>query len=148
MLPKHPKQKLLFFVAHYLDEKIRSDVETFALGLASARHWLNGPPHYVNLRDEPQDNSRGDLPIETVGGYLELYSAVAPWDLPREIDLQHLEEVKDLLSSVSSFSRAHDIDFEFELDGIFVGAVADGKMDRSLEQGLLGEWERQLAESG
>src|SRR3989442_15628533 len=113
--PNHPKQKLLFFVGKDLDASVRANVRNFVLSLASLRRWLNGPPRFVNTRDEPADTSRGDMPVETVGGYLEIYSARAPWTLPREIDVQHLDEATALVSALRDFSRQHSLAFEFEL---------------------------------
>ena len=140
----HPKQKLLFFVAQDLDENIRANTRSFVLELASLRQWLNGPPHFVNSRDGPADTSRGDMAVETVGGFLEIYSALPPLTLPREIDLQHLDEVTALVNALRDFSREHSLSIEFELDGELIGAIDDGEMDRSLAEGLLGEWKRQL----
>jgi hypothetical protein len=142
--PNHPKQKLLFFVAQDLDDTIRANVRDFVLRLASLRRWLNGPPRFVNSRDEPADTSRGDMPVETVGGYLEIYSALPPLTLPRETDLQHLDEVTALVNALRDFSREQSLAFELALGDTFVGAVTDGEMDRSLAEGLLGEWRRQL----
>ena len=146
--PNHPKLKLLFFVAQDLDDTIRANVRDFVLRLASLRRWLNGPPRFVNSRDEPADASRGDTPVETVGGYLEIYSALPPWTLPRELDLQHLDEVTTLVNALRDFSREHGLAVEFELGDTFVGAITDGEMDRSLAEGLLGEWRRQLGVAG
>jgi hypothetical protein len=140
----HPKLKLLFFVAQDLDDTIRANVRDFVLRLASLRHWLNGPPRFVNSRDEPSDASRGDMPVETVGGYLEIYSALPPWTLPRELDLQHFDEATALVNALRDFSREQNLAFELELGGRFVGAITDGEMDRSLAEGLRGEWKRQL----
>ena len=140
----HPKQKLLFFVAQDFDDAARANVRDFVLRLAGIRQWLNGPPRFINSREESADMSRGDMAVETVGGYLEIYSALPPWELPRETDIQHLAEVTELVSALSDFSREHCLAIEFELDGIFVGAIDDGKMDRSLAEGLLGEWRRKL----
>src|SRR5262245_39631574 len=120
--PDHPKQKLLFFVAQDLDDTIRVNVRDFVLRLASLRHWLNGAPRFVNSRDEPADTSRGDTPVETVGGYVEIYSAMPPLMLPREIDLQHLDEITALVNALRDFSREHSLAIELELDGTFVGA--------------------------
>jgi hypothetical protein len=142
--PNHPKQKLLFFVAQDLNDVIRTNIRDFVLRLASLRCWLNGPPSFVNCRDEPEDSSRGDMPVETVGGFLEIYSALPPWTLSRDIDLQHLDEVTTLINALRGFSGEHHLSIEFELDGTLVGAIDNGKMDRSLTEGLLGEWKQHL----
>ena len=88
--------------------------------------------------------SKGDMPVESVGACLELYSAMPPLQLPREVDLQHFNEVTNLVAALQEFSRENKLAFELELDGTFVGSVTDGEMDRSLAQGLLSEWKRQL----
>jgi hypothetical protein len=140
----HHKQKLLFFVVQGLDDNIRAKVRDFVLRLAGLRRWLNGPPRFVNSRDEPKDASRGDIPVETIGGYLEIYSALPPWTLPREIDLQHLEEVTALLNTLCDFSHEHNLTIELELDGELIGAIKGCKMDFSISEGLIGEWRRHL----
>ena len=142
----HPKQKLLFFVAQDVSDAVHTKVRDFVLKLALLRHWLNGAPRFVDVREEPLDVSRGDMPIETLGGYLEIYSALPPWTLPRDIDRQHLDEVTALVAALSEFSRRHSLAFELELDGTFVGTITGGECDRSLSEGLLAEWRRQLAE--
>lgn len=140
----HPKRILLFFVAQDLDDNIRSNVRDFVLRLAGLRHWLNGPPRFVNSREEPKDTSRGDMPVETIGGYLEIYSTLPPWTLPRKINIQHFDEVTALLNALCGFSREHDLAIELEFDGELIGAIEDGKMDFALAEGLLGEWKRHL----
>jgi hypothetical protein len=88
------------------------------------------------------------MPVETVGGFLEIYSALPPLTLPREIDLQHLDEVTALVNALRDFSREFSLSIEFELDGELIGAIDNGEMDRSLAEGLLGEWRRQLGVLG
>ena len=141
--PDHPKQTLLFFVAQDLDLNGRAKLRDLVLRLAS-HHWINGPPRFLNSREQPADTSRGDMPVETVGGFVEIYSALPPWTLPREIDRQHLDEVSTLVNALRNFSRENGLSFEFELDGKFVGAIDDGVMDVCLAEGLLGEWRRNL----
>lgn len=140
----HPKRTLLFFVAQDLDDNIRASVRDFVLHLAGLRHWLNGPPHFVNSREEPADTSRGDMAVETLGGFLEIYSILPPWSLPREVDLQQLDDVAALLEALCDFAREHSLVFELELDGELIGAIEDGEMDRCLREGLLGEWRKHL----
>jgi hypothetical protein len=143
-LAHHPKQKLLFFLAQDMDDTTRAKMRDFVLRLASLRRWLNGPPRFVNIQDEPEDASQGDIPVETLGGYIEIYSALPPWRLPREIELQHLDEVVALVAALRAFSHEHALVFELELDGTFVGSITNGEMDHLLAEGLLGEWKRQL----
>jgi hypothetical protein len=140
----HPKEMLLFSVAQDVSDSMRAKVREFILNLASMKRWLIGPPRFVNVRDEPLDTSRGDMPVEILGGCLEIYSARPPWTLPREIDRVHLDEVTGLAAALCEFSREHHLTFEFELDGTFVGAITNGRMDECLSEGLLGEWKRQL----
>ena len=138
----HPKRKLLFFVAQDIDDNIRVNVRDFVLRLASRRRWINGAPRFVNSVDEPADTSRGDIAVETVGGFLEIESP--PLMLPREIALQYLDEVIALIEALCDFSREYSLSIEFEFDGELIGAIDEGEMDHSLADGLLGEWRRHL----
>ena len=140
----HPKQKLLFFVAQDIDEGKRVNVREFVQHLGLLRDWLNGPPHFVNCREEPEKLTPGDIPIETLGGYLEIYSALPPLILAHEIDQQHFDEVTALVAALQHISKEQNLTFELELDRTFVGTIAAGEMDHSLAEGLLGDWQRHL----
>jgi hypothetical protein len=141
--PDHPKQTLLFFVSQDLDLNGRSELRDLVHRLASHK-WINGPPRFVNSSERPTNTSRGDMASETVGGFVEIYSTLPPWTLPREIDRLHFEEVSTLVNALRDFSRQNGLSFEFELDGKFVGAIDNGEMDAALGEGLLGEWRRNL----
>jgi hypothetical protein len=143
LAPDHPKQRLLFFVAQELDDRVRANVAELVARLSESRSWVIGPPQFVDERSEAA-SAPGDAPIETVGGTIEIYSALPPSTLPRDIDRQHLEEVEALVSAICRFSQDHRVAFEFELAGTFVGAVEGGRMDRVLADGFLGEWRRLL----
>lgn len=132
--PGHPVQRLVFFVAQDTDDSIRVAVGAFIESLAGLREWTIAPPSRIIDEDD----------ASLVGGCVEIYSARPPNVLPREVDLNHLEEVSTIVSSVERFSYEHMLAFEFELEGEFVGAVEDGKIDHSLREGLLGEWKRKL----
>ena len=142
VLPEHPKQTLLFFVASGLDEAIKTEMRNFVLGLADVTTWTLGPPLFVDEYEEPRDVRSGDLATQTVGGSLQIYTALPPWRLAREIDLQHLREVELLVTRLRDFSRDAGLEVEFELDGKFVGSIANGEMDTSLSVGLMREWRR------
>ncbi|WP_225981450.1 hypothetical protein [Paracidovorax avenae] len=134
----HPKQVLLFYVAQEVNESLRTSIRQLVEELASSRSWVIAPPRFVDAQD-------ADSPaIETLGGELEIYSAVAPVKIPREIDIQHFEEVSWVIDFIKRFSSKFGLVFEFQLDGEFVGAIEDGELDRSLSVGLLGEWKRVL----
>jgi len=131
-------------VAEDFDDRIRDRLREFVLELRGLTEWVIGPPQFVDMQEEVADSSPGDFPVETLGAYLELYTAVKPWTLPRDIDVQHLEEVRQVVSAVCRFSEQCGVVFEFELDGTFVGVVENGAPDKTLKQGLLEAWERQL----
>jgi hypothetical protein len=140
----NPKQVLLFFIVSRIDQKVRSIVEEFVTALAASRTWAIGPPTFVDEIEQPEDQSQGDLPLETLGGYLEIYSALPPVELPPEIDGRHFQEVTALLESLGKLSFENSLDIEVELDGNAVGCISNGNMDRSLRIGLLDEWKRHL----
>ena len=134
----HPVQKLLFFVAQDISESMASQTRQFVSGLEMLRKWVIKPPYVVDVNDGTRDNT-------SVGGVLEIYSASPSVKLPKDIDALHFEEVNAVVEAVKKFSRANNLEFEFELDGKFVGAIDEGELDRSLRDGLLGEWQKQLA---
>ena len=136
----HPKQRLLFFIAQDFEDDLPPEVERVIGEIARGRNWLIGPPVFM---DEIHAAVTG-TPVRTVGGVLEIYSAIPPWELPFEVDRQHLDEVTWLIEALRQFSTKRQLAFEFELDGTFVGSVEDGRIDRTLAEGLLGEWRRGL----
>jgi hypothetical protein len=143
--PDHPRERLLFYLAEVeIDEVLRGAVSRLVDRLASSGEWLLGSPQFISTREDPQHLAPGDLPVETTGGYLEIYTALPPWALPREWDLRHYQEVSTLVSALRDFSGQHGVAIELELDGKYVGSVKQGEMDRTLSEGLLGEWRRAL----
>lgn len=137
--PDHPKQKLLFFVAQDVDASIRDCIRRLVDKLAVSRSWVIGPPRIVDVKDS------GNSPSETVGGELQIYSALTPGGLARDVDGQHFDEVTSIVDAVKVLSAQSGLAFEFELDGTFVGAIEDGELDRSLRVGLLQEWKKHLS---
>jgi hypothetical protein len=88
-----------------------------------------------------------DGPLETLGGELEIYSALPPASLPRDVDRQHFEEVSAIVQALRELSQREGLAFEFELGGVYAGSIEDGQIDRTLKIGLLDEWQRNLSNS-
>jgi hypothetical protein len=142
--PDHPLQKLIFFIAQDVDDELRLKVKEFVDQLAGMRHWLNGPPQYLDETDDTPSSDPDDLPIESLGGYIEIFSAWPPWKVPYDVDLQHLREAEDLVEALCRFSRQNDLAIEMQLDQKFIGEIQNGEMDVLLAEVLLGEWRRKL----
>ena len=98
-----PIQKLLFFVAQDFEDSLVEIIERFVQDLSRSRDWSVAAPVFVN---ESADE------VITLGGYLSIYSALPPHDLPTELDRRNLDEVKDLISGLRKLSQEQDIDFE------------------------------------
>ena len=140
----HPRQKFAFFIE---DDVSPSDVEAMEAALsalAGSRAWVIDRPRFVNETLEPE--STEDYPIQTVGGFLELFSAWPPWGerLPRQIDEAQLSEVESVIDAMIGFSKATGREIAFELDGTQVGWVSNGEADRSIRDGLLGPWRKHV----
>jgi hypothetical protein len=138
----YPKQRLLFFVAQDVNADIRDAVRSLVDGLASQGAWLIQPPMFVDTIDQAGTRDE-DFPDETVGGALEIHSAL-DGTLPHDVDAATLAEVERLVAAAKELSSSLSLEIEFELDGVFVGAIEDGQIDKSLAEGLLGEWRRHL----
>ena len=136
------KQRLLFFVAQDISDELKSSVRTLVEQLAIKRSWVIAPPSFVDALDDAGSREE-DFPDATVGGSLLIFSALDS-GLPRDIDIKNLQDVEEVVAEVQALSESEKISFEFELDGKFVGAIDDGRLDKSLSEGLIGEWRRHL----
>ncbi len=142
----HPIQRLLFFVSDDLAEETTGQMQDLVSDIAGSRTWTIAPPAFVDEVEEPEDPAV-DLPVRTLGGVLDLYSALPPWGerLPEEVDRAHYEEVEAIVVALRHFSETSGHEVTFELDGTYVGIIKQGNPDRLLADGLLGEWRRHLA---
>jgi hypothetical protein len=141
MREDHPIDRLVVAVAGEAPESLATAMRASARQLASRRTWIIGAPEFFDEL-EPRDG-------RSLGFVLSVYTALPPWneDLDRQVDRDHLEEVKELIREVSRISDEHDVSFIFEFAGELIGMVEFGQMDNSLKVGLIGEWERILNES-
>lgn len=140
---KHPRQKLLFSVTDRFDSVARDAVDKLVQRLKFARNWVVAPPQFINVVESlPPESS--DTPVETLGGYLEIYSALPGNDLPKEVDRVHLQEVELLVKELCKLSLYLEASIELELDGQFVGSIAFGVPDRLLKVGMIEEWKTHL----
>lgn len=142
-LDTYPRQKLLFFLAQDRDESSEDVVVGLVSGLERSRDWLLGPPRLVDVFEMHQSRE-GDLPIDTLGGELEICSALGPVALPDDVDAVFLSEVRTVVEAVRRTSKDYGLSFEFELDDTYVGTIEDGDADATLQSGLLDSWHERL----
>ena len=135
-LANHPRQKLTFYPDNLAKFQEDSVQRALFSDLQNQRHWQISPPL-------PFHNDTAKTKA-IVGGYLEIYSATDPLSLPESVDRGHFEEVKLLLNRLCEVSKSHGITFELELEDIYVGAIEKGRMNTSLTEGFLSEWESGL----
>jgi hypothetical protein len=138
----HATQQLRYYVVSDINDEIRAAVAESIRALATAEHWMIGPPEFFDTIGDAGTRPE-DQPVEFLGGALVLYSASTE-SLPTEIDTKALTEVETFVKAAQEVSRRKQLNIEFELDREFVGAIENGKIDRSLNEGLIGEWRRQL----
>jgi len=135
----HPKQQFAFFITSELDERAVVDLKHLIKTISLEREWVLGPPEFFDEVDEPE-NPEIDDEIRTVGGILNIYSAMPPWRLPKEIDEKHFLEVKLIIDSLLLFSNINKCEIEFEIDGVHVGTIQNGIANNLITKGLLDEW--------
>ncbi|QGZ65105.1 hypothetical protein [Paraburkholderia acidisoli] len=138
---EYARQRLLFFVAQDVDDEIAAAVKQTVHDLAAAT-WLLAPPVFVDRVDDARSTSV-DTEDRTVGGALEILGTAAN-TLPKDLDAATFADVDRVVQAVRALSAQWSLEVEFELDGACVGAIEDGVLDRSLAEGLLGEWRRHL----
>ena len=139
---EYARQRLLFFVAQDVTDPVRNRMKTLVESLSNKRSWQIAVPKFIDSIDY-SGTSEADFPDETVGCMAEVYAA-SKGELPASLDAQALAEVELLVKVAQDFSRTYSLEIEFELDGVFVGAIDRGALDKSLEHGLLGEWRAHL----
>lgn len=146
---RHPIQTLQFIVDSEIQpqhvEQVRVAIEALAYKKSK---WVLGAPTFIDSIETSIHDRQGDQPIRTLGGMLHIYSATPPWchTLPKEIDRQHYEEVYFIVQQMRQLSEITRLTFAFELDGVSVGWIREGKMDKLLEIGLLSEWKKAVGE--
>lgn len=145
---EHPTQELVFFVGEGQGNALRDRVRALIGQLGAVRRWQCGPPQIVDEHESDEADDSGEQELDTVGGRLEVYSAMPVGSLPKELDAQAFGDVSTVIQQVADFSRSHGVVIEFLLDGNPVGKIKSGRLDRLLEQGLLGEWKRHLGLDG
>jgi len=139
---EYPVQKLVFFLEDDYGEGDVARLRDHISRLAPVRQWTIGPPEFIDSRESA--DSQED---RTVGGILPLYSALPDSSsrrLPKELDESHLADVEFLIEQLSAFSAETGLDLGLELDGTAVGWIDDGRPDKLLREGLIGEWRRTL----
>ncbi|NUT07853.1 MAG: hypothetical protein HOV76_30740 [Hamadaea sp.] len=138
MREDHPIDRLVATVEASAPASVASAMHALSQQLPSRRQWLLGPPELF-------DDGHNGRSLRFV---LSIYTARPPWGegMDRTIDRAHLEEVKEFLGEICRISREHHVLFAVDFAEESIGTVAEGRLDESLEIGLIGEWERVLDE--
>jgi hypothetical protein len=136
----HPIDRLVATVEGTVPASVANSMQVLAQQLANTRQWVLGPPELFDDLDVHGGRSLGLV--------LSIYTARPPWDerLDRTTDRAHLDEVKELLAEICRISGEGHISFVVDLAGESIGTVEEGRLDKSLEIGLIGEWERVMDE--
>lgn len=142
-LDTHPRQRLLFFLVQGRDASSRDTMVGLVSGLERSRDWLLGPPRTIDVF-EMYHSREGDLRIDTLGGELEICSALGPVALPDDVDAVFLSEVRTVVEAVRRTSKDYGLCCGFELDDTYVGTIEDGDADATLQLGLLDSWHERL----
>lgn len=130
-------QQLLFFISDDFDDSLVNKVFDFINSMLKERTWSFSSVEFVNQIDLPV-NSSLDNPVWILGGMFYLYKNV------NEIEKKQYDDVDYILNKLSEFSKESGHEWEIELDYENVGTIKNGKLDKSLKEGLLGEWSRHL----
>lgn len=128
---------LFAFIDSDFDESAAHTLHETVNGLAQARNWVLDPPAFIDAEDDG---------VRTVGAVLDIYSAYDQHGnpLPIEIDQDILAQIKTFINSLQQVSQEHGIDIGFEMDEDGIGWIYEGRIDQSLEIGLLRAWEETL----
>ncbi|MFC7759602.1 hypothetical protein ACFQY4_17500 [Catellatospora bangladeshensis] len=140
MRDDHPIDRLVAKVEGTAPASVANSMRVSSEQLASRRQWVLGPPELFDESDVRDARS--------LGLALSIYTARPPWGegLDRTIDRAHLSEVRELLGEICRISSEHHVSLVVDFAGESIGTVEQGRMNESLEIGLIGEWERVLDE--
>lgn len=126
--------QLLFFTIDQDDGAARIAAVREVEELASRRSWIAVPPAFVGEID--------GIDEPAFGAFLTYPSANK---LSTQDDLRCLADVEAFIGLAEQISRQFALYVECELNGESIGVIENGNLDRSLRDGLLGEWRAALA---
>lgn len=140
MREDHPIDRLVAVVEGPVSGSVADSMRVLSQELASQRQWVLGPPELFDETDVRD--------VRSMGFVLSIYTARPPWgeQMDRTLDRAHLGEVKELLGEICRISGERHVTFVVDFAGESIGTVYEGRMDESLNFGLIGEWERVLDE--
>ena len=145
LLSGHPTQALRFLIVDSERPIPKETLLSYLAALSPVRKWVLGSPQLLNGVSHPEglesEDGSGFMGVE-----IKVYSALPPWKdrLPKDVDETHYQEATDLINSAVEFSRVNQCDLDFFLDNVFIGQIHQGKPDKLLLHGLLGEWRKML----
>lgn len=140
MTQDYPKQMFVFYASEDIDDSTKSSIRQLVQELVSLKAWCVAPPAFVDETDEGG--------AEVIGGVVEVWSALPSSKLPIDLDSKNLEDVEALIEVVRKYSEIEGVSFEFLLDSTYVGSVDHGVLDRTLREGLLEPWRKNIVSQG
>lgn len=126
-------QQLLAYFSGDFTNRDAGDLRVLLEGLLAQGEWARGAPEFIDQLEEDSRTRPEDEPVRTVGVRLEVSE-------PGENPSTPVNDATRLVEALAGFSLKHGVEFEFQLDGTFVGEVRNGEADRLLRDGLLARW--------
>ena len=127
-------QRLLAHLSADFDEHHVELLHELCERLAAKGTWSREAPRWVDEVDGSSCTRPDDQPLRTVGVLLSVSRVGEDRPSPRT-------DAEQLIDALAAFSREHGVEFELQLDDVFVGVIQDGAPDRLVSEGLLARWE-------
>lgn len=136
----YPEVPLLGYVDGEVAPDTAAALERLVAQLLGSREWAGATPEFVDKIDSAA--------VRTCGMVLWLTDVRAsdePETVSAELDRHELADAKAVVDALAGFSAHTGLTVGIEYGGESVGWIEAGRPDKGIREGLIGEWERQIA---